>query len=634
MVISDTNFYGLQRATLLDIKNKKTEELLFGSRYFFFSHNILVTQRTNHTIIRILEEQLEKTITGNFQYKPFVKEGKMIFYERKARQVVIVDNSLKEIASLENVEMVRFDEELPSVSFIIDKKIYSIDLKSMKKTKWGSADQVKWMGNLKSELITLQSMNGTYHIGRYAKNNVARSIPLDMPQRFYLDSLLLSSVELKNNRYLIIPLKKERLSKKEKNEIFYTHQNHNYKNPFSQMAVYDLKNEIWKRLPNVSDEFAQQQFIDNRETILYYDPSKDTLESFINARYEQSIELDFGGRKRKIDNVHALPENFYFDPISNTMIYYKDRRWRIESIMKNISREIPFERPEYFISEVYSGLSDRPSGKVYPTNLSSKYIITDEYDLFLVDVVHVTVKRLTFGREKEMVFSIPEPTGLGRTSDSHWDKEVNIKVDLSKKILLKALNKKDYSSQLCEYDVKKSELKIREETGNRIQDIYQVGNTIVYTMESYQKPLSVYTLQNGVSTLVYQSKGVDQQELVNLKKEIIRYEVNGKKYNAALLYPAHYKANTTYPLIFNIYERKSKDILMYQIPYLFDTQGFNIMHYVYQDYFVLLPDFDYEVENVGRSISKSVDAIVEKLTTNKNIDLNRMAGVRAFIWRV
>ncbi|MFP3507747.1 alpha/beta hydrolase family protein, partial [Burkholderia sp. SIMBA_062] len=38
----------------------------------------------------------------------------------------------------------------------------------------------------------------------------------------------------------------------------------------------------------------------------------------------------------------------------------------------------------------------------------------------------------------------------------------------------------------------------------------------------------------------------------------------------------------------------------------------------------LLPDFDYEVENVGSSISNSVDAIVNVLKNNKSVDLNRI----------
>ncbi|AZI56148.1 hypothetical protein EIB75_13160 [Epilithonimonas vandammei] len=625
-VITDTNIYGLQRAKVLDISQSKTKEIPFSNNFFFFNDNTVIAQGTEQTIIKNLTKRSEKIISGNFQYLAFLHEGKLVFYERKRKELLILDSNLRELLSLKDLEMLNYNDELPFLYYAIANRIYRIDLRSMKRAEWKNLSKNVWIGGTTSEVVAVQNVSGNFSLSRYEeKSTVPESVRLDLPDNFYVDSLSISLFELKNNRYLVVPVKKKILKKNERAEIFYTNQNSNYKVPIPQMAIYDLEKRIWKRLPNKSDEFATQQFIDKKGTILFYDPSGDKVDSLINARYDQKIETEFGGFKGKIDNSYVRSENFYFDSQSRRMIYFKDHRWRIENTTTNITKEIPFKNPEHFIGEVYSGLSDRPSGKIYPTNLRSQYIITDDYDLFLVDLIKVTAKRLTFGREAGLMYSIAEAPRLKNRPDSYWVKETNSQIDLNKGVIIKALNRKDYSSKLCEFSYKSLKLKEVATMDNVVQDIYRGDNSIVYTMESYQKPLSVNVLQNGISKVIYQSNGVDEGKLMMLKKEIINYNVNGRPYNAVLLYPANFKLNNKYPIIFDIYERKSKDALNYLVPHLYDMQGFNIMHYVYDGYFVLLPDFDYELENVGRSISNSVDALLSVLKNNISVDVNKMA---------
>ena len=118
-VITDTNIYGLQRAKVLDISQSKTKEIPFSNNFFFFNDNTVIAQGTEQTIIKNLTKRSEKIISGNFQYLAFLHEGKLVFYERKRKELLILDSNLRELLSLKDLEMLNNNDELPFLYYAI-----------------------------------------------------------------------------------------------------------------------------------------------------------------------------------------------------------------------------------------------------------------------------------------------------------------------------------------------------------------------------------------------------------------------------------------------------------------------------------------------------------------------------------
>src|SRR5690606_25129881 len=82
----------------------------------------------------------------------------------------------------------------------------------------------------------------------------------------------------------------------------------------------------------------------------------------------------------------------------------------------------------------------------------------------------------------------------------------------------------------------------------------------------------------------------------------ITFETNkssARKLKGTLLYPSQYESEKEYPMITWVYERKSGYIENYSPPSQFDEAGFNVMNYVLNGYFVLLPDIQYSIGNPG-----------------------------------
>src|SRR5690606_17135451 len=105
--------------------------------------------------------------------------------------------------------------------------------------------------------------------------------------------------------------------------------------------------------------------------------------------------------------------------------------------------------------------------------------------------------------------------------------------------------------------------------------------------------------------LVYQSNEDLLEYDFGHSKTIVYNNKNNKLYGS-LFYPANFYSTKSYPLIVNVYEKKSRDIRKFVPPSFFEITGFNLLKYLTNDYFVLYPDITYEWENPGISAEQCV----------------------------
>ena len=91
--------------------------------------------------------------------------------------------------------------------------------------------------------------------------------------------------------------------------------------------------------------------------------------------------------------------------------------------------------------------------------------------------------------------------------------------------------------------------------------------------------------------------------------KLIEYQNSKAEWlKGALFYPFNYDPQQQYPMIVNIYEKKSRELHKYTNPSLLNGADFNVSYFTSQGYFVLLPDIVYEIGNPGFSAADCVIA--------------------------
>jgi dipeptidyl aminopeptidase/acylaminoacyl peptidase len=287
--------------------------------------------------------------------------------------------------------------------------------------------------------------------------------------------------------------------------------------------------------------------------------------------------------------------------------YRSDKHWGVYEIATgkhiNISAGI--------VPSIYDASYDRAGVKpAYGiagwTADDASVIIYDEYDLWSVNLKDLKTKRLTRGREQQIVFRLSYPLGqIDRLMN--FDGFTFAPLDLEKGLYLKAFGKFTKQSGYYHWDVTEKALVFAA------KNITQLGytntsKTLFYTVQDFNVPPAIMALGESMPfpTLVVNSN--PQQENYHWgKSQLISYtNSKGKKLQGALYYPANYDPAKKYPMVVYIYEKLSQHLHTYVNPSLYNTYGINTSNLNSQGYFVLHPDISFEMGDVGISATDCV----------------------------
>ncbi|MDJ0975967.1 MAG: prolyl oligopeptidase family serine peptidase [Planctomycetota bacterium] len=100
---------------------------------------------------------------------------------------------------------------------------------------------------------------------------------------------------------------------------------------------------------------------------------------------------------------------------------------------------------------------------------------------------------------------------------------------------------------------------------------------------------------------------------------------HGERLQGALHYPAGYEAGQTYPMIVDIYERRSGGLHRYAAPS--ERHAYNAGVWTTQGYFVFQPDIVYRDRNPGLSALECIVPAVEAVLTKGDVDRKRIGLV-------
>lgn len=621
IIQNHSNEYGKNEDILYNTQTKESVSIPKGSDYHFVKEDYLLIEINGGVLSKNLKTLEETTFSGFILkkvdaekelfivYSPKEKilqclrlEGKIIWRKNK---VLLMDVTPKEVVYLESNQLVIKD--------ILDgKENTSATLEDT--PLWAKVDE-------KGVWVYCQSKEGDGSILLLnSKLQKIKESTIDIPEEYQLASRPQNGLEVRENRYLIVPLTRVTLQKpqSQKVKISYTFQNESVPTP--QLGIYDTLLQEWSWLPRLKKGFEVSYFMNDKGDFVVYNPSEDKIENQGNLLVNMTLIRNYGKEQYSLGKMYSIRSNYYWDSGTESFIYFKDRKWWRKKLGENEEHELMDGYSDVWNEPKYSGLTEAPIQSILTTNAPSKIIISGTFDFYLIDLKTLKINQLTKGEKDNIQYEIiPEQLEY----HSSWEIKRGV-VDLKKGFYLKMFNAKNYHSGLALLDPNFKQKTIIYGQYNFFRFI-KTENEVYGLSQCYEKPLEVYKLKYKNSSKIYQSPSFSNPN--SFKMDLFTYSTPYKTSNAVLLYPKDYNPNVKYPMIVKVYEDTSKSILSPSVADLRSGDGFNEHHYVRQGYFVLLPQLQYASQEVAERYLLSLEASVKTALARASIDKERMAVV-------
>jgi dipeptidyl aminopeptidase/acylaminoacyl peptidase len=548
--------------------NATGDALLFAAKHRVHSEvGIINFRRYSNTV-------LSKGSIGQFYNLVWHKEGKSVAF-------------LNETDSVSKAATVNFFR-------ISDKKMFSFDYASKE-------DLAKNMAIVKKSKLSI-SDDGTkvfFMVAKKKDSNVAKD---------------LKSVEIWNDS------DKRLFADRQHAEAF---------GDIPKVVVWSPENDFYSQISD--DDLPQIRLSGQQDYAITYNKFCYGLQS---AYYYQ--ETDFyltdiknGSKDLFLKKQSCDPNQMDFDPYSSKILYYREGNWRVydpvskmhtnltEKAVTNWDNSSPVDVPHQVMPYGIAGWSS--DGK--------NVLLYDANDLWLAAIDGARCVRLTKGREKKIVYRIPENEYYGLSRINYSSKRVIF--DLSKDILLEAENTEDLSTGYSIYSIVSGAHSLVY-GASKIDEIRKSKNgSFIFQNQTFSQPPRLEFRKKGdtVSKILFESN--KQQAVYSFGKSKLLYYSNskGQRLKAALFYPANYDRTKKYPMVVHIYDLMSHHLNQYVNPSFLNAEGFNVTNYTLNGYFVLMPDIIYEMGNPGISavdcVTAGVSAVLEKgLVDRSKIGLN------------
>lgn len=617
--------------------------------YYFISDKYLVYhQKDLSVVIRSLTSLTERKISGIKRIIPFEKLN-MLVLEGMNNEVKIMDENGNIIEIISKVKSFDADFNKYLIYYLTDSQWGVYNLKDKNQISTVFSHSLDWIKKAGDELLGLNFSNNSIQLYGFDLNTKKISKKeISLPDGFKIMDYSKPYLEVRDERYLFVPLVTDQNNTPEKAHIYYTNLDSKLNRPIIQLSIYDLKEKKWQWTPDRLKPYERQILISESGDFIAYDQKSEKPDSLSIPKVKLTLFKDYGKEKYSLKNPYYNNQNIYYDNITNQMLYYENGLWNKENLSTGEVSSVPLLKDK---KNEDDSLTDSPKGRIIPTNYKGKFIVEEEQDLYLWDIVNNTFRALTNGKKSSLSYEmLPQP--IWELGYSNWTMFKPRIVNIDWPIVVKVLNTYTLESGIARIDIPKGNFKNLPEVkllAYGKEFIHQIiplkthekrkgrsleKDQLVYSTYSYNEPLKLYQISiKGKSNLadkklLYASKGIFIGERPKIKKELLHYKANGKTLNAYLLYPTDYDSQKKYPLIVKVYEKITKEVNMIDlIPNLNDPDGINLMHYLHNGYFVLLPDLDYGINDGQKKLLSSINAVMEETLKNRILDAKRTTVV-------
>lgn len=625
VLMHHTNGSNIDKYELLKVSSKKTSSIPAALNFEFTDENHLAYHLSDQTVVfRNSVTGKENGIKEITMLQVFQNYGKSILRDEVHKRILVTEPNGNMIWQQEDITYAKVDEKQSKLYFTTSEKWGVFDIVT------GSVDMINikkktnWLTQSVDDLVSMTIEPTFLEIFvHHLSSGTFNSTEVMLPNGFKMADSPEILLEVREDRFLFIPVQSKFSSTETLSIVYYTNQNSALKKPLIQLAIYDLQLNRWKWIPDANKPYQQQILLNDRGDFIQYDLAENKVDTLNNPKTKIELIRQYGQQKMEIKNQYYNHLNFLYDETTHHFLYFEKGKWWAENLNDGTVKRAPFGEDIILQDESYSGLADYPAGALVPDKRKGHFLVKAKNNLYLWDVINNRIEKFTKGRNTNDQFEMLEKP-LWKKGASSWTMIKADEVAFTMPIFLKVRNSLSDESGLVLNTVANTKVLVY---GKEKINFVSEGKNVLYATYSYNQPFALYHLKNNKTKLVYRSRGIVLGELPKLEKKLIHYKVNEKILNAYLLYPENYDNTKQYPLIVQVYENITQKLDRNERPALNSFSGIDLMHYALNGYFVLLPDLDYGVNDGQETMVKAISIIVDKIKENPMIDKKNMAIV-------
>jgi dipeptidyl aminopeptidase/acylaminoacyl peptidase len=362
----------------------------------------------------------------------------------------------------------------------------------------------------------------------------------------------------------------------------------------------------------------------NQQFALVYNPDthKPTFKQEADRDY-YLLNLKTGIKRTFLKQQSGNMGNLFMSPTGKYIVYFRERNWWIYSFANGIHINMTLNTAVSFYDDSNDSPEEpNPYGYAGFTANDESVLFYDQFDIWQFKLVESLAKKITSGREQQQTFRLAD-TDKGNTDQIVFKDKA---IDFGHDLLLKAQAIDNSKSGYFNLD-KKQQLQELVYESKLVSSLHKAksGHSLMFVQEDFNEPPSLAIKKgNSPSKAVYKSN--PQHDYYPWgKSELIDYKNSkGQAIKAVLFYPFDYDSQQKYPMIVNIYQKRTSELHKYANPTLLNGSAFNVTYYTSQGYFVLLPDIVYEIGNPGFSSTDCVIAATNVAIQTASIDITKI----------
>lgn len=623
LVFYHQNSFGKNEDELFNTISKKSINLGKYLNYKFLGDQHLLMLDNDKARFHNLKRNDYKDLPGNYNSKIVQKFSSTVLHDNHSKNLLYCDRNGLKIWGASNVGVYDIDEKMNRVAFFNGKTVNIRSLNSDLVKSFAVNDDIKWlkMYNGKIYFAAIDPSQIRMYTLDLKSDKITDQI-IDADPAFVFADSMISYFEIRENEHFMFPLfLKSKMDFKENPELKITYTNISSKDNIlnEHLGIYNLKEKRYEYHPEAENRLPLYKFLNEKGDFVVFNDGLDKSENEDNVTRDFKLVLNYGDENFSIDQITSNDGNYLWDYSTRKFIYFKDKKWRCRKVDTGEDLELLPEDSEGWSSIFRNGISKNPEAAPVKVADSSSVLLSDQFDYFLLNLKTGKLERITQGQEKRIKYNL-------QLSRDHFPASLwNVKlaeIDLSKDLLFKLENKELFKFGFAKYTHKNKNTTIYEQ--GHYKEAIPYNNGMLLLSEFAFEPLAVTKVEKNKKEVVYEALGKERKFLETMQYRVFQYTTSYGTSNAALLFPINYDKQKKYPLIANIYENQTNNLLYFDIPNLRARDGLNYMHYLLNGYFVLLTDLQFDLKNVKLGMIESLEKSIDTASSMVSIDQKNM----------
>jgi dipeptidyl aminopeptidase/acylaminoacyl peptidase len=298
--------------------------------------------------------------------------------------------------------------------------------------------------------------------------------------------------------------------------------------------------------------------------------------------------------------------------------------WKVLNFEDGNSR-ILLEDPYISFADELNDVPDAPGsyGMVGWTKGDKEVLIYDRYDIWMVNPMDKTKKKLTNGRQDKIEYRY-----VNLDPDEDY-------ISIENTILLRLFDEKTKESGYASLNTKTNKLQLLEKGPfSYSARLMKAANTndIITKRESFDVFPDILLTDDKFKSFKKISNANPQQKDYKWGSiEIFKWtNATGENLEGLLVKPEDFDPKKKYPILINFYERSSDGLHTHRAPYA-HRSTINYTYYANKGYILFNPDITYRIGYPGESCYEDLMSGLEKLTGLGCIDTTKM-GLQGHSW--